>query len=102
MILADRMMSALRQAQTLLNEGGPDALDDYRSEVAAILRERFACSMATLWCVEGEPGERRMVCVSALSGHAQEDPSGTVLHEAELGEYFAALLRDAHVLCVDT
>ena len=91
---SDRMMSALRQAHARLQEDGPDLLEAFRSQVAQALHERFACSLATLWCVEGEPGARRLVCVTSLSDRPGEDLAGAILREEDLGEYFAALLRD--------
>jgi len=88
------MMSELRQAHARMQTDLPTVLDDFRRQVARALHVRFGCSLATLWCLEGEPGDRRMLCVTSLSDRPDENLAGTVLYERELGEYFAALLRE--------
>jgi GAF domain-containing protein len=94
MTASDLMMSELRQAHTRMQTDLPTVLDDFRRQVARALHARFGCSLATLWCLEGELGDRRMLCVTSLSDLPDESLAGTVLYERELGEYFAALLRE--------
>ena len=85
-----RLRSALRVALRAFDVGG-GGIEDYRRAVAQALRERFACSLATLWRLDGEPGARAITCVAALSDEPEHDPTGVVITESQLPEYLAVL-----------
>jgi GAF domain-containing protein len=95
-----QLMHDLRQAAHALDVGD-SGLNEYRRLAARALKDRFTCSMASLWRFHGRPGERSLRCVAALSDDSEINAAGIVLAEDEAGAYFAALARDGLFNCAD-
>ena len=95
-----QLIDDLRQAAHAL-DAGDSGLDGYRHLAARALKTRFSCSMASLWRFSGLPGERKLLCVAALSDDAQLSAVGIELVEAKAGSYFEALARDGLYNCND-
>lgn len=89
----ETLMSELRAAAAILQDDGEN-LARYREQVAQALQRRFACSMASLWRMEGQDaGHRSLRCVAAFSENPALSADGIELREEDFGVYLTTLLR---------
>jgi len=72
----------------------------YARAVSEALCEHFRCSHASLWLLDGEPGDYRLRCLGA---HATDGPSlqSPVCEQRAYEGYFDALLHDGVFNCAD-
>ncbi len=95
-----QLIDDLRIAERALDVGD-SGLGEYRHLAAHALQARFACSMASLWRLGGEPGRRTLRCMVALSDEPQVIATGVELAEADIRAYIEALARDGVYNCSD-
>lgn len=75
-------------------DGRSSGLSAYRRQVSEALRERFDCSMASLWRLDGPAGGRVLTCVFSLSDDPLRNAAGESITEASMPEYLATLAND--------
>lgn len=81
-------------------ESAGELAERYAQAVSEALCDYFRSSHASLWLLDGEPGEHRLRCLGA---HAVDGVSGQlpVCEQRAYPGYFCALLTDGVFNCVD-
>lgn len=81
-------------------ESAGELAERYAQTISEALCDYFRSSHASLWLLDGEPGEYRLRC---LGSHATDGPSrqGPVCEQLAYPGYFDALLTDGVFNCAD-
>jgi GAF domain-containing protein len=94
------LFAAMRTAGQHVEWQGRDGIATFAQDVSRALCRHFNCSHASLWLLDGEPGEQRLQCLGAheVGGDSAQSP---VCDQHAFPGYFEALLGEGVFRCVD-
>ncbi len=97
----ESLFAAMRAAGQPLDWLGGDSIAAYAEQVSQALCHYFQCSHASLWLLDGAPGEYRL---RSLGAHAADGASrqSPVCAQPACPGYFSALLREGVFNCADS